>query len=606
MMKKYLFSIAVVTVLLSLTGCSLEEYNPSKISTDQEWRTEAGYEKKVNDCYFDFIRIVYGQAEDTFVALSETGTDIWACPKEDVSSSGWDQVASYSNYGETTGMMGEAYSGFYGTLSACNAAIYYQDKVENASADKINALAAEAHYLRAHSLFNIVEFFGGKYLPTEPLTAPLKVLPTSSVNDFYKVILEDLDYAKKYLPLKQEVTGHVTRAAAYHLYAKACLTYATYTDGLASAAALTTAESNDYLQKAKVAADELINNASTYGVALYDNADEVFSAANNKTNKEALFVVTHSTIQAYNPRGNYYNRAWKHMCTWNANNAGIYMDCLTASYSTEVNGVAVERRAKGNCYYVPTKYLIDLYSNSRDTRFEAFFKVAFYNNKPNSGDNYVWVASDATRYGLNESRVANTKFNIPVGDTCVYLSRTPRTQTEKDACRYAIYNVDDNYTSPYSQKVPGRFAPSLKKGDLPEMYGGTNPSKAYTTADCIVYRLAETYLLSAEIDWRLGDNASAAQRINVIRKRANAAHDNSMDIASSDVTKEYLLEESARELCGEWNRWTTLKRFRAFETQLTHNPQIVSFNKDVNYLRAVPLMEINLIDNKEEYQNPGY
>ena len=37
------------------------------------------------------------------------------------------------------------------------------------------------------------------------------------VNDFYKVILEDLEFAMKNLPITQEVKGHVTRAAAYHL-----------------------------------------------------------------------------------------------------------------------------------------------------------------------------------------------------------------------------------------------------------------------------------------------------------------------------------------------------------------------------------------------------
>lgn len=47
----------------------------------------------------------------------------------------------------------------------------------------------------------------------------------------------------KNLPITQEVKGHVTRAAAYHLYAKACLTFSTYTDGLGNTTALTDSES---------------------------------------------------------------------------------------------------------------------------------------------------------------------------------------------------------------------------------------------------------------------------------------------------------------------------------------------------------------------------
>ena len=77
-MKKHkLLSISAVIMMLSAYGCSLDEFNPSGISTEQEWSTPAGYEKKVNDCYFDLVRIVYGQAEDTYLMVAEGGTDIW-------------------------------------------------------------------------------------------------------------------------------------------------------------------------------------------------------------------------------------------------------------------------------------------------------------------------------------------------------------------------------------------------------------------------------------------------------------------------------------------------------------------------------------------------
>ena len=56
-MKKHkLLSISAVIMMLSAYGCSLDEFNPSGISTEQEWSTPAGYEKKVNDCYFDLDR----------------------------------------------------------------------------------------------------------------------------------------------------------------------------------------------------------------------------------------------------------------------------------------------------------------------------------------------------------------------------------------------------------------------------------------------------------------------------------------------------------------------------------------------------------------------
>ena len=46
-MKKHkLLSISAVIMMLSVYGCSLDEFNPSGISTEQEWSTPAGYEKK--------------------------------------------------------------------------------------------------------------------------------------------------------------------------------------------------------------------------------------------------------------------------------------------------------------------------------------------------------------------------------------------------------------------------------------------------------------------------------------------------------------------------------------------------------------------------------
>ena len=608
-MKKHIILFAFAAVLLGLSACSLEEYNPGAASADNEWTSLAGYSKKINDCYFEFIRIVYGQAEDTFVPLSESATDIWGTFTD--RTDGWAQVATLVNYGANTGMMGEPYNGFYSTLSACNGAIAYAKKVTGASEAEVNVLVAEAHYLRAHALFNIVEFFGGKYLTQDEIGGPLKVLPMSTVNEFYEdVIFPDLEFAMKYLPVKQNVTGHVIRAAAYHLYAKACATYASYTDGLGNCKALSAAEAQGWLQKGKQAADYLISNASSLGVGLYDSPYEVFADKNNKDNKEALFVVTHSSITALNPRGNYFNRAWKHMCTWNNSSSssnigpGLYMDCLTQSYATDVNGFTVEPRAKGNAYYAPTKYLIDLYNEDmNDTRFDAYFRTVWTANNPNKGNVYSWTANDAARWGLDAARVGNAAFDIALGDTCIALQRVAMPQAVRNAVRYATYNIYDNYGD---AGYIGRVAPSLAKGDLTSMYGGSNPGKPFTWADCIIYRLAETYLISAEIEWKLGNNAAAADRLTVIRKRAQKDHDNSMNVAAGDVNQQLLLDENARELCGEWNRWTTLKRFRAFESQLVHNPQVKGFNKNTHYLRAIPLAEINLIENQDEYQNPGY
>ncbi len=587
--------------LLLPTGCSLDEYNPSSLSADVEWTTPEGYEKKINDCYYDLIRIIYGQAEDTYIMFAETGTDIWQDTNPTASGGGWTTVQRYNaNFsGSGLGLLWEFYDGFYGCLSACNGAIDYASKVKGASEAEINALVAEAHFIRAHVLKIIVEHFGGKYLPTSVGEFP-EALPCSKVNEFYDVILADLEFAKQYLPVQPRVKGTVTRAAAYHLYAKSCLQYSAYTDGLGNCDAISADKAKELVNNARTAADYLINNAASLGVELYGESADIFSAANNKNNVEALFVVTHSSVQAYNPRGNYYNRCWKHMKAYKNADDGICIGAVT----TVVDSDPKLNVASGNCYTCPSYYMLNLYGE-KDTRYAAYFSDVLYaNNVDKSTGVYTWTEKDANRFGLDLSRVGNAAYNIARGDTAVYLSRKKLSEAERNAAKYAIYNIDDNYANPAQ---PKKFFPSLKKFDHPELYCHTNAKKPYSSTDCIIYRLAETYLLSAEAAWRAGDTKTAVDRINVIRNRACEGHDGSMNISEADLTQDFLLDEYARELIGEWSRWTTLKRFRAFESRIAKcNPQITEFDKSKHYLRPIHSGELLLITNPEEYQNPGY
>ncbi|MEM9837256.1 MAG: RagB/SusD family nutrient uptake outer membrane protein, partial [Bacteroidota bacterium] len=69
----------------------------------------------------------------------------------------------------------------------------------------------------------------------------------------------------------------------------------------------------------------------------------------------------------------------------------------------------------------------------------------------------------------------------------------------------------------------------------------------------MVYRLGEPYLIGAEAHMMLGNEPRALEYVNAIRNRANAASVTAVDL---DV----VLEERARELAFEGQRWFTLKR----------------------------------------------
>ncbi len=98
-----------------------------------------------------------------------------------------------------------------------------------------------------------------------------------------------------------------------------------------------------------------------------------------------------------------------------------------------------------------------------------------------------------------------------------------------------------------------RYHWSLKKYHDSEKKVGTNNSYK----DIIYYRYAETLLLGAEAHWRLsGENANdpiALEYINQVRARAGIE-------PFTSFTLDTYLEESARELAFENERWFLLKR----------------------------------------------
>ena len=72
-------------------------------------------------------------------------------------------------------------------------------------------------------------------------------------------------------------------------------------------------------------------------------------------------------------------------------------------------------------------------------------------------------------------------------------------------------------------------------------------------SNIMLYRLAETYLIAAEANMELGNTTEALAYLNEVRTRAKAA-----PVATIDI--ETVLEERARELAFEGQRWFTLKR----------------------------------------------
>lgn len=572
--NKLIKILGLCMIGIAFHACDLDEYNPSGTTADTVFNTPEGYEKLINMGYANLRAQFYGREDIMF--FTEGGTDLWFNAAR---ANYLRQATRYVDFTPSLGQIKNTWNRMYDPVNYCNSAIERQDAAGFTSEAKKNEKVAEAHFLRAYHYWHIVEFFGGVTLWTSETKSPILTAQRSSVEDFYKLMIEDLEFAIKWLPVNQSEYGRADKKAAMGLLARVYLTKAGY--GGANAA-------TDYT-KARDAAKEVIDNQSSLGVSLYSNFADVFNVKNNKANTEALFSVTHSTASSLNQNPK------------NPNRLHMWYKAKYTSYCGMV--VDLENGQDKTCHLMPTLFLLDLFNEDIDGRYKDSFKETYYLNS----DSYSWTENDIKNFSKDESLKGLT---ITKGDTALYF--TKKKVANKSTLRYAVVDRDDTYnTSDKNQIVSNannKFYPSLTKFNDPTR---SAPTAEDGTMNVIVMRLAEMYLIAAEAELALNNKSAAADYVNVIRSRAaiKAPVDKTseMQVTANDITLDFLLDERARELCGEHLRWFDLKRTgKLVERVQKYNPDVDGIQA-YHVLRPVPQSELDALLNGNEYgQNPGY
>lgn len=571
---------------VSLVSCEkrLDEVNPGGATADATWTTPQGFVTAVNGAYQE-QRAWYGKEDGLLV--SEGGTDLWFNANK---ANYANQLTRYEGLsGATPSSSLAVFRLFYRAVNLCNAGI---NRIENAGftdAAEKNRRLGELRFLRGFYYWHIVEQWGGINLRTQETTTVELTAQRSPVSAFYDLIISDLKFAADNLPVSSFWGAEYSRAskkAALGFLARAYLSRAYYATGT---------ERTEYFTLARNTANEVITRKAEIGTDLWASPAELWNPANNKNNKEALYIISNSTNTAIDYDGN-ANRLHAWYLTQYSNKPG-----LVQSIPYGFDG---QRRLQ------PTRFLLDLFNEQIDARYAASFQENWLANSTTSGSTaFTWTAAQVATYGKAASVVGATV----VSGTGLSLQITKNVVADKATKPYVVVDRDDLYNANGTIKSLTDFV-ALKKfldntRTVPNSQPGFN--------DVIVMRLAEMYLISAEAEFQLGNYGAAATQLNVLRTRAAiktpvnqtaAMQTTAAAVQSGGI--DFILDERARELCGEQIRWFDLKRTLTGDQFVA---RIKSANPDItavqafHRLRPVPLTELNALLNAAEFgQNPGY
>lgn len=576
---KYFIGIGLIGIL---HGCSLEENNPGGSTAEVVFSTPEGINALINSAYVYYGSEFYGRED--ILMLSEGGTDLWI----NIANSGYGrQMTKYDGLNSTVGQIRNSWNRFYEIINYCNSGLERINDVEFEDEQEKKSRIGELSFLRAFTYWHIVEQYGGVDLHTQETKDAVLTVNRSPVLDFYELMLSDLDVAIANLPttpIPATDVGRVTLKAAYGLKARIALTRVAYEESQS--------EKEAYYKIASQAAQYVINNQGSLHVALYDTPEEVFRPANNKNNKEAMFVITHSTVSSLNPQEKNPNRLHIWFKAKYSGKAGMVRDL---GYGADRNS------STGGMCFMPTRHLLELYDETVDRRYEDWFREKYYLNV----DQYTWTADDLSAFGKPASLAGTT---LKRGELALWFTKQ-EVSGDKRSLSYALVDINDTYNEG-NVTANARFNvhfPSLKKYDDPDL---AEIGSQVGTKDVILMRLAEMYLIAAEAETMSasGDKSLAAQYINILRHRAaKEGKEEQMTVGSSDMNLDFILEERGRELCGEHIRWFDLKRTgKLLEYVKKYNPDILLI-QPYHLNRPIPQQFLDAIINPQEFgQNEGY
>lgn len=594
----------LAAALMPATACSdfLDETNYGSQSAEEFYATATGYESLITGAY-STLPSVYNNIN--YFKLSQIGTDLGT------QGNGANTFAlnQYTvDYMDTQGEVYEQWKNLYTALKNVNAAIgrakdvklKADDKFRGIDPDLLSQRVAEAKFLRALYLFEIVRNWGQAPLILEEPTSPSTTARLNGPDEFYTQILTDLDdVLRSSLPEKQPASqyGRASKAAARHLRALVYLTRGY----------LSCADPNDF-DNAFADAKAVIDNS---GHSLLPDYAMVHRQA-NEVNDEIIFPITFSTDNNYNTNKQSMYWLFPYREGWTGLSfSGIYCNDYGA--------------------VMPTKYAYLIFDWQKDRRASVTFMSPLNGDPATSIDGRQWGQNWFVGNGAPMDGEKVIYFPLPIeSDFRAYTDEEKSSILASTGCAYYNYpsgavddcSDDDYYRTGYQSYngVSRAWLPVWKFKDCNTLWN-TAGDVGNGTRDIYLFRLAETYLIAAEAAVKRGQNTDALTYINKVRARAaQGAPQAGLSLYTGTVTLDDIMAERALELLGEAPRWNDLQRtglladrVLRYNWDVTHitggliKTQLSASTQAKYSLRPIPRTWLNSLSNGTELSNnPGW
>ncbi len=613
-------AIAIAFIGMIASGCKkdfLTENPVSTLTTDVYYKTAAGYEDLIKSCY-PLLRNIH-QARQ----LVLNGTDIfypggYGDPKFPTNPANAGSLNQYDvGLNASLADIQTLWTLLYAELGRANTAISRAAAVNGMTEALKATRVSEAKFMRALCLFYLVQQWGDIPMPlTETQGASKEAIRVASA-DVYKQIIADLTDAETKLPVVASDYGRVTKGTVQFLLSRVYLTRGwNFNNSLGG----TPADFNLALQYADavIAAYPLATKYKDLFPVRSKNPLNQYTGAQNDKNAEIIFAVQYNSDVLTNKT----DAAFTQDAAGGNNLHSVFGGGGEGFPGTKGRTTDYNRSQP---IYPLGASIYRLYDPANDSRYDHNFLEVGYALLPVAGFKPLPLTN------------ANLKIDIKAGDTVVYFRpwNNPATSLNDRGIdvggkrNYSVINGDE-WGSGYN--IVGGVGVSGFPSGEPNMWKFWQPGipygDAYGTFNEAIFRSAEAYLIAAEaiVKGATGGKLGTADVYynKVLDRALNTAGSDpkcakfpeniksleavSYRATASNITVDMILDERARELLGEYNRWFDLKRTnKLVERVLKYNPWAAKSNtiKDFHNLRPIPQAEIDL-SFPAMTQNPGY